>query len=167
MCSFSCQVDESLFVFASVIPLYIRPSHKFNAVKKSLCLLAIPLHILPTVQDTSYWHYKMLFQRCFLFTSNRFFFFRSSFTSSEYIYFFFRIYHPYFLTSILFFIAIRSNGDFCSIYFHEKKKEGGIRPFSYAVRFNHLSKLILTTHAFIFPFSIQNRISRNPSIYKL
>lgn len=148
-----------------LFPCIFRPSHKFNTVKKSLYLLAISLHILPTIEDTSYRHCKMLFHVSFPCFYQYRYFFSFTFCSSEYIYFF-HTHHPHFLTSILF----SSLHDLTAISISLKiSAKGRIIRFHFRT-FNHLSKLILTTHASIFPFlspSTENHISRNPSIYKL
>lgn len=145
-----------------LFPYVFRPSYKFNNEEREEITLSsrnFASH-LPTIEDTSYRHCKMLFQHLMfpfpsiVFTRIASFFVHLLFS---WIYlFFFHTHYPHFLTPILYYFIKN---------FYERKKNTS--PFSYAARFNHLSKLILTTHASIFPFLVKNRISRNPSIYKL
>lgn len=131
-----------------LFPCIFRPSYKFNTVKKSLYLLAISLHILPTIEDTSYRHCKMLFHVSFPRFYQYRFFFSFTFCSSEYIYFF-HTHHPRFLTSILFFIATRSNGDFYFIKDFRERKDN-TSPFSYVQSF---IEAYLNHPRFYFPLS--------------
>ena len=127
-----------------LFPCIFRPSHKFNTVKKSLYLLAISLHILPTIEDTSYRHCKMLFHVSFpRFYQYRFFF------SFFRIYLFFSHSSPTFFNIDSFFIATWSNGDFYFIKDFRERKDN-TSPFSYVQSF---IEAYLNHPRFYFPLS--------------